>query len=267
MKINEIIQVALFFGLLIGLTPIIGRFMARVFQGKRTFLHPLLRPVEKMVYWAGGVEEQAEMTWKGYFLAVLVFNVVGILSLMGLMMTQKWLPLNPQQFDNVPWALALNTAISFITNTNWQAYAGETTMSYLTQMAGLAVHNFLSAATGIAVLLAVIRGLKRASSKTLGSFWVDLTRTTLYVLLPLSVVLATALSAQGVVQNFRPYKDATLVESYTTQVPKTDDKGNPVKDDKGNPVMVDQKVETQDIPVGPAASQIAIKQLGTNGGG
>ena len=125
--------------------------MARVFQGQKTFLHPLLRPVERLVYWAGGVNEQAEMTWKGYFLAVLVFNVVGILSLWGLLMSQKWLPLNPQHFDNVPWALALNTAISFITNTNWQAYSGENTMSYLSQMAGLAVHNFLSAATGIAV--------------------------------------------------------------------------------------------------------------------
>src|ERR1017187_499848 len=267
MKMNEVFQVALFFGLLIGLAPLLGRFMARVFQGKRTFLHPLLRPVEKMVYWAGGVDEQAEMTWKGYFLAVLVFNVVGILSLMGLMMIQKGLPLNPQHFDNVPWALSLNTAISFITNTNWQAYSGENTMSYLTQMAGLAVHNFLSAATGIAILVAFARGLKRASSKTLGSFWVDLTRTTLYVLLPLSGIVALVLVSQGVVQNFRPYASAKLIESYTTQVPKTDDKGNPVKDDKGNPVMVDQKVETQDIPVGPAASQIAIKQLGTNGGG
>ncbi len=203
MKTNEVIQVALFFGLLIGLTPILGRFMARVFQGEKTFLHPLLRPVEKLAYVAGGVDEHAEMSWIGYFLAVLVFNVVGILSLMALEMTQKSLPLNPQHFDNVPWALALNTAISFITNTNWQAYGGENTMSYLTQMAGLAVHNFLSAATGIAVLLAVTRGLKRASAKTLGNFWVDLTRTILYVLLPLSVVLATALSAQGVVQNFK----------------------------------------------------------------
>ena len=308
MKMNEVMQVALFFGLLIGLTPLMGRFMARVFQGQRTFLHPLLRPVEKLVYWAGGVDENAEMSWMGYFLAVLVFNVVGILSLMALEMTQKWLSLtlNPQHFDNVPWALALNTAISFITNTNWQAYSGENTMSYLTQMAGLAVHNFLSAATGIAVLLAVTRGLKRASAKTLGNFWVDLTRATLYVLLPLSVVLATALSAQGVVQNFKPYATAQLVESYTAQVPKTDDKGQPVmtnvvvtvsapkldaqgrpvlangapvmvdvpqKDAKGKvlmtnvPVMVDAQATTQPIPTGPAASQIAIKQLGTNGGG
>jgi K+-transporting ATPase ATPase A chain len=306
MKMNEVFQVALFFGLLIGLTPLLGRFMARVFQGQRTFLHPLLRPVEGWIYWAGGVEEQAEMSWKGYFLAVLVFNVVGMLSLMGLEMTQKWLPLNPQHFDNVPWALALNTAISFITNTNWQAYSGENTMSYLTQMAGLAVHNFLSAATGIAVLLAVTRGLKRASAKTLGNFWVDLTRSTLYVLLPLSSVLALALSAQGVVQNLKPYATAQLVESYTAQVPKTDDKGQhvmtniavtapapkldaqgqavmangapvmvdtPQKDAQGKvlmtnvPVMVDAQVTTAMIPTGPAASQIAIKHLGTNGGG
>ncbi len=306
MKTNEVIQVALFFGLLIGLTPLLGRFMARVFQGQKTFLHPLLRPVERMVYWAGGVEERGEMSWKTYFLAVLVFNVVGLLSLMGLEMTQKWLPLNPQHFDNVPWALALNTAVSFITNTNWQAYSGENTMSCLTQMAGLAVHNFLSAATGIAVLLAVTRGLKRASAATLGNFWVDLTRATLYVLLPLSVVLATALSAQGVVQNFKPYATANLLESYTAQAGTNDAKGQPImtniavtvsapvldaqgktvlsngapvmadvpqKDAKGNvvmtnvPVMVETQVTTQPIPTGPAASQIAIKQLGTNGGG
>jgi K+-transporting ATPase ATPase A chain len=280
--------------------------MARVFQGQKTFLHPLLQPVERLALRAGGVDEKAEMTWMGYFLAALIFNVVGIISLMGLEMTQKWLPLNPQHFDNVPWALALNTAISFITNTNWQAYAGENTMSYLTQMAGLAVHNFLSAATGMAILLAVIRGLTRASARTIGNFWVDLTRSTLYVLLPFSVLLALALCGQGVVQNFRPYATAQLLEPYTTQVPKTDDKGQPVmtniavtvrlpqldaqghavlsngapvmaavpqKDAKGNalmtnvPVMVDQQVTSQLIPTGPAASQIAIKHLGTNGGG
>jgi K+-transporting ATPase ATPase A chain len=306
MMANEFIQIVLYFGLLIGLTPCVGRFMARVFQGQKTFLHPLLQPVERLALRAGGVDEKAEMTWMGYFLAALIFNVVGIISLMGLEMTQKWLPFNPQHFDNVPWALALNTAISFITNTNWQAYAGENTMSCLTQMAGLAVHNFLSAATGIAILLAVIRGLTRASARTIGNFWVDLTRSTLYVLLPFSVLLALALCGQGVMQNFRPYATAQLLEPYTTQVPKTDDKGQPVmtniavtvrlpqldaqgqavlsngapvmadvpqKDAKGNalmtnvPVMVDQQVTSQLIPTGPAASQIAIKHLGTNGGG
>ena len=267
MNTHEIIQLVLYFGLLIGLTPLLGGFMARVFEGQRNFLSRLLGPVEKLIYRLGGVDAAEEMSWKRYFFAVLIFNVIGIISLMMLEMTQAGLPLNPQKFPNLPWALALNTAISFITNTNWQAYSGENTMSYLTQMAGLAVHNFLSAATGIAVLVALARGLKRASSKTLGSFWVDLTRTTLYILLPFSVIVAVVLVGQGVVQNFKPYTDAKLVESYTTQVPKTDDKGQPVNGPDGKPVMVDQKVETQSIPLGPAASQIAIKQLGTNGGG
>jgi potassium-transporting ATPase potassium-binding subunit len=267
MKANEVIQILLYFGLLVGLTPLLGGFMARVFEGRRTFLSRLLGPVERGIYRLGGVSADEEMSWKRYFAAVLIFNVIGIASLMALQMTQAWLPLNPQKFPNVPWALALNTAISFITNTNWQAYMGESTMSYLTQMAGLAVHNFLSAATGIAILVAFARALKRASSKSLGSFWVDLTRATLYVLLPFSMIVAIVLVSQGVVQNFKPYTDAKLVESYTTQVPKTDDKGQPVNGPDGKPVMVDQKVETQSIPVGPAASQIAIKQLGTNGGG
>ncbi len=306
MDTHDMIQVAAFIGLLISLTLLLGPFMARVFQGEKTFLSPVLRPVENVIYKVCGTSPDEEMSWKRYFLAVLLFNAVGILSLWVLQMVQAWLPLNPQHLPNVPWALALNTAVSFITNTNWQNYAGETTMSYLTQMAGLAVHNFLSAATGIAILVAFARGLKRASSKTLGNFWVDMTRTTLYLLLPLSVIIATVLISQGVVQNFKPYANGNLVESYTTQVQKTDDKGNPVttnvpvtisvaklddkgqpvmtngaavmvdvpkKDDQGQvimtnvPVMADAKVDSQAIPVGPAASQIAIKQLGTNGGG
>ena len=306
MKVNDVIQLLLYFGLLIGLTPLLGGFMARVFKGERTFLSGILGPVEKWTYRLSGVDEKEEMSWKRYFLAVFIFNLIGLLSLWALEMTQAWLPFNPQKFSNVPWALALNTAISFTTNTNWQAYMGESTMSYLTQMIGLAVHNFTSAATGLAVLLAITRGLKRASSKALGNFWVDLTRSTLYVLLPLAAIVALVLVSQGVVQNLKPYASAKLVESYTTQVPKTDDKGQPVTtnipvmaqapkldtggqavlsngvaimmdvpqlDAKGQPVMtnvavmVDQKVETQDIPTGPAASQVAIKQLGTNGGG
>lgn len=267
MKANEVVQLLLYFGLLIGLTPVLGGFMARVFAGEKTFLQPMLKPIERWIYRLGGVRADEEMSWKRYFAAVLIFNVIGIITLMALQMSQGWLPLNPQHFPNVPWALALNTAISFITNTNWQAYMGESTMSYLTQMAGLAVHNFLSAATGIAILVALARALKRASSKSLGSFWVDLTRATLYVLLPFSVIVALVLVSQGVVQNFKPYASARLVEPYTTQVPKTDDKGQPVNSPDGKAVMVDQKVETQDIPTGPAASQIAIKQLGTNGGG
>jgi K+-transporting ATPase ATPase A chain len=264
---NNVIQLVIFFGLLIALTPLLGGFMARVFQGKRTLLHPILGPVEKLVYKLSGVDSAEEMTWKTYFWAVLIFNVLGIVSVWGLQMAQVALPLNPQKFANVPWALALNTAVSFITNTNWQAYSGENTMSYLTQMAGLAVHNFLSAATGIAVMLAIIRGLSRASARTLGNFWVDITRCTLYVLLPLSTILALLLVGQGVVQTFQPYGSVKLVEPYTTQVPKTDDKGQPVNGPDGKPVMVNQRVETQDVPLGPAASQIAIKHLGTNGGG
>jgi K+-transporting ATPase ATPase A chain len=264
---NDIIQVALFFGLLIALTPVLGKFMAKVFQGERTFLHPVFHPVERAIYRLSGVAPNEEMSWKKYFLAVVVFNVVGLLSLWVLEMTQFWLPLNPQKLPNVPWDLALNTAISFVTNTNWQAYGGETTMSYLTQMAGLAVHNFLSAATGIGILLAVARGLRRASAKTLGNFWVDVTRSVLYVLLPLSTIVAVILVSQGVVQTFKPYPTATLVEKYSTQVQKNDDKGNPLKGADGKPVMEDVMVTTQPIPVGPAASQIAIKQLGTNGGG
>ena len=203
MKTNEFVQLVAFFGLLVGLAPLLGRFLARVFQGERTFLHPVLHPIEKLTYKFSGVDPAEEMSWKRYFLAVLMFNVVGMFSLWVLQMAQAWLPLNPQHYPNVPWALALNTAISFVTNTNWQNYAGETTMSYLTQMAGLAVHNFLSAATGIAILIAFARGLKRSSSKTLGNFWTDLTRTTLYVLLPLSVVVALVLVSQGVVQSFK----------------------------------------------------------------
>ena len=264
---NDLVQVVVFFGVLLALAPVLGRFMARVFQGEKTFLHPVLQPVERLIYRLSGVADDAEMSWQQYFFAILIFNVVGLLSLWVLEMTQAWLPLNPQHFPNVPWALALNTATSFITNTNWQNYAGETTMSYFTQMAGLAVHNFLSAATGIAILVAVARAIKRSSSKTIGNFWTDVTRATLYILMPLSVVVAVLLVSQGVVQNFRPYTNASLVESYTTQVQKTDDKGNVVNGTDGKPVMVDAKVDTQAIPVGPAASQIAIKQLGTNGGG
>ena len=238
MKQNELVQVIVYFGLLIGLTPVLGWFMARVFEGKRTFLSCVIGPVEKWIYRLGGVKTDQEMSWKRYFCAVLLFNVVGLVTLMALEMTQAWLPLNPQKFPNVPWALALNTAISFITNTNWQAYSGENTMSYLTQMTGLAVHNFLSAATGIAILVAFARGLKRASAKTLGSFWVDLTRATLYVLLPLSVIFALVLVNQGVVQSFSSYVTVKTVEGAD-----------------------------QVIPLGPAASQIIIKHLGTNGGG
>jgi len=267
MTTHEIIQILIFLGLIIGLTPPVGGFMARVFEGKRTFLSGILGPLERWIYRLGRVDEAEEMSWKRYLIAVVVFNMVGCASLFALLMGQALLPLNPQKFAGLSWHLAFNTAMSFTTNTDWQSYMGESTMSYFSQMAGLAVHNFLSASTAIAVMVAMIRGFQRASMKTLGNFWVDLTRSALYVLLPLSAVMAVALMSQGVVQNFKPYASAKLVEPYTTQVPKTDDKGNPVNGPDGKPVMVDQKVETQDIPTGPVASQISIKQLGTNGGG
>ncbi len=238
MKTNDIVQVLVFFILLIGLAPLLGRYMARVFTGESTLLSKLLAPLEKAVYRSGGIQPNEEMSWKQYFLAVLIFNLVGIASFWGIMMTQAWLPLNPMKMGNVPWDLALNTAISFITNTNWQAYSGENTLSYFTQMAGLTVHNFLSAATGIAVLLALARGMRRATVQKLGNFWVDVTRSTIYVLLPLALCMAVVLAGQGVTQTLSAYAEAQTLEGAK-----------------------------QVIPLGPTASQVAIKQLGTNGGG
>ena len=238
MQPHHLIEVAVFFSLLVGLAPLLGQYLARVLAGESTFLSKLLMPLEKMIYRLGGVHPDEDMSWKQYFRTVLVFNLIGLLSLLILMMTQAWLPLNPMKMGNVPWDLALNTAISFITNTNWQAYSGEATLSYLTQMAGLTVHNFLSAATGIAILLALTRGLRRASAQSLGNFWVDLTRSTLYVLLPIALCIAVVLVSQGVPQTLSRYAEAQTLEG-----------------------------SRQVIPLGPAASQIAIKQLGTNGGG
>ena len=267
MNERDFLQLALYLVALVALTPVLGKFMARVLQGERTFLSPVLGPVERGIYKLGGVDANREMTWLGYAGALLAFNVLGCLLTLAQLMTQAWLPLNPANLPNVPFALALNTAVSFMTNTNWQAYSGESTMSYFSQMGGLAVHNFTSAATGIGAVLALIRGLSRKQVSTLGNFWADLTRSTLYILLPLSFVFALVLVSQGVVQNFRSYDTATLIAPYTSQVAKMDDVGLPVKDAQGNAVMVDQRVTEQTIPQGPAASQIAIKQLGTNGGG
>jgi K+-transporting ATPase ATPase A chain len=207
------------------------------------------------------------MSWKQYAIALLLFNVLGAVSVYGLQRLQLFLPLNPQKFAAVSPDSSFNTAISFITNTNWQGYSGESTMGYLVQMAGLAVQNFLSAATGIVVAIALIRGFARHTVKTIGNFWVDVTRATLYVLLPISVVLALVLASQGVIQNFSGYKDATTVEKITYQNPKTDADGNPIKDAAGNAVTETATTQTQTLPMGPIASQEAIKELGTNGGG
>jgi K+-transporting ATPase ATPase A chain len=222
---------------------------------------------EALLYRLSGIDPGEEMPWTQYAIALLLFNVLGGLVVYGLQRLQLFLPLNPQRFAAVSPDSSFNTAVSFITNTNWQGYSGESTMGYLVQMAGLAVQNFLSAATGIAVAIALIRGFARHTAATIGSFWVDVTRATLYVLLPLSVVLALALASQGVIQNFDGYKDATTVEKLTYQNPRNDAAGNPVKDAAGNAVTDTAVTQTQTLPMGPIASQEAIKELGTNGGG
>ena len=222
---------------------------------------------EALLYRLCGIDPAEEMSWAQYAIAMLLFNVLGAIVIYGLQRLQLFLPLNPQKFAAVSPDSSFNTAISFITNTNWQGYSGESTMGYLVQMAGLAVQNFLSAATGIAVAIALIRGFARHTAATIGNFWVDVTRCTLYILLPLSAVLALALASQGVIQNFDGYKDATTVEKITYQNPKTDAAGNPIKDAAGNAVTETATTQIQTLPMGPIASQEAIKELGTNGGG
>ncbi len=267
MNIYSWLQLIFYMAVLIALAKPVGVFMARVYQGERTFLDPVMQPVEKLIYRLGGVHPDEEMNWKVYAIAMLLFNVLGLLVIYLLQRVQGFLPLNPQGFGAVSPDSSWNTAVSFATNTNWQGYGGETTMSYLTQMLGMTVQNFLSAATGMAILIAMIRGIMRHTAKTIGNFWVDLTRTVLYILLPLAFVLALALVSQGVVQTFSQYKTANLLQPTSYQQPKTDANGNSVKDSAGNPVMETLQQTTQTLAVGPAASQIAIKQLGTNGGG
>jgi K+-transporting ATPase ATPase A chain len=267
MKSYEIVQIVLFFALGIGLTPVVGRFMAKVFQGERTFLHPILGPVERWVYKLSGIDPNLETSWVTYLWAVVIFTTVGFASLITILMTQQWLPLNPNGLPNLSWHLAFNTAWSFTCNADWQSYMGESTMSNFSQTLGLSVHQFLSGAAGIAVLAAVARGLKRASAKSIGNFWTDLTRCTIYIVIPMSVLWAIPLMWQGVPQTWKAYPTATLVEPYTTQVQKTDASGNVVNGPDGKPVMVDQRVETQQIPIGPVASFESCKQIFTNGGG
>jgi potassium-transporting ATPase potassium-binding subunit len=244
-----------------------GLYMSHVMAG--TPIWPLRAgaSLERLAYRAAGVDPAVEMDWKHYAIGLVLFNALGALVVYGLQRLQLWLPLNPQGFANVSPDSSFNTALSFITNTNWQGYSGESTMSYLTQMAGLVVQNFMSAATGIVVAFALIRGLARHTAATIGNFWVDLTRVTLYVLLPIAAVLALALASQGVVQTFSAYKDVTTVETLTYQQPKVDAQGNPVKDAAGNAVQETVTTHTQTLPMGPIASQESIKELGTNGGG
>jgi K+-transporting ATPase ATPase A chain len=245
----------------------LGSYIADVMQGRPNFALRAGGRVEGLLYRLCGVDSGEEMSWTQYAIALLLFNVLGAVVVYGLQRLQIFFPLNPQKFAAVSPDSSFNTAISFITNTNWQGYSGESTMGYLVQMAGLAVQNFLSAATGIAVAIALIRGFARHTVNTIGNFWVDVTRSTLYVLLPLAAVLALALASQGVIQNFAGYKDATTVEKITYQNPKTDAAGNPIKDAAGNAVTETATTQTQTLPMGPIASQEAIKELGTNGGG
>ena len=240
------LQLVVFFALLLALGKVLGEYLAAVYEGRRTFLAPVLGPVERLLYRWAGVAPTAEMNWREYAVAALVLNFAGLAVVYALQRAQGQLPLNPQQLGPVAPDLALNTAVSFATNTNWQSYSGETTLSYLTQLLGLTVQNFLSAATGLAVLVALIRGLTRPAARTLGNFWVDLTRSTLYILLPLSLVLALALVSQGVVQTLRPAQAVTLTQPFTA---------------------AGRTLTAQTLALGPAASQVAIKQLGTNGGG
>jgi K+-transporting ATPase ATPase A chain len=267
MTLASYLQIGIYFVVLILLVKPLGLYMARVYQGESTFLDRPIRPLERLCYRLFGVNPQDEMDWKSYTIALLVFSVLSVLVVYILQRVQGLLPLNPQKFGATTPDLAFNTAVSFATNTNWQSYGGETTLSYLTQMVGLTVQNFVSAAAGMAVLVAFIRALARRQTTKLGNFWVDLTRGTLYILLPLAIIVALLLVSQGVVQTFSPYKPVTLLQPTSYQQPKLDASGNPVLDSQGNPVMETITQTTQLLAVGPAASQIAIKQLGTNGGG
>ena len=263
MTANGWFQILLFLALIFLLTKPLGVFMAKVFSRERTFLDPVVRPIERLLYRLTQVDEEHEMPWTEYAITMLIFSGVSMLVLYGIERLQHFLPGNPQKFAGVDAALAFNTAASFTTNTNWQNYTGEATMSYLTQMAGLAYHNFVSAAVGIALAVAFIRGIARTENKTIGNFWVDLTRGTLWVLLPGCVVYAVLLVSQGVVQNFRPYDTAKLVEAQ--HVPKLGTDGKPLVGADGQPLM--DTISDQSIAQGPVASQEAIKMLGTNGGG
>ena len=263
MTTNGWMQIFIFLALILAITKPLGVYMAKVFSRERTFLDPVVRPIERLLYRVTGVDEEHEMRWTEYAFSMLLFSGGSMLLLYLIQRVQQFLPWNPQKFGAVAQALAFNTAASFNTNTNWQAYSGESTMSYFTQMAGLARDNFGSAAVGIALAIAFIRGIVRKEKETIGNFWVDMTRSALWVLLPACIVYALLLVSQGAVQNLRPYDTAKLIEPQ--QVQKTGTDGKPMVGPDGKPVM--DTVTDQTIAQGPVASQEAIKMLGTNGGG
>ncbi|WP_046158188.1 potassium-transporting ATPase subunit KdpA [Chromobacterium vaccinii] len=267
MSTPAMLQLGLFLVVLIALAWPLGAYMTRVMQGENVGPVRFFAPLERAFYRLAGIKQDEEMGWRGYAVALILFNVLGVAAVYALQRLQGMLPFNPQAMAAVSPDSSFNTAVSFVTNTNWQGYGGETTMSYLTQMLGLTVQNFVSAATGAAVVIALIRGFARHSSAKIGNFWVDVTRMTLYVLLPLAVVFALVFTQQGAIQNLSAYKDVHTVETVKYQQPKQDAKGNPVLGKDGKPAMDDKTSQTQTLPMGPVASQEAIKMLGTNGGG
>jgi K+-transporting ATPase ATPase A chain len=264
---SSMLQMLLYVAVLLLAAKPLGTYMARIYSGEPTWISRALGPLERLVYRISGVDETADMSWVRYAVATMLFNIVGLLVVYALQRLQGVLPLNPQGLGAVTPDSSFNTAVSFATNTNWQGYGGETTMSYLTQMLGLTVQNFVSAATGMAVLVALIRGFARKNAQGVGNFWVDMTRSTLHILLPLATVLALVQVSQGVVQTLSPYQTVPLLQPVEYDTPKLDAQGQPIKDEKGNAVTEKAVQKEQMIAVGPAASQVAIKQLGTNGGG
>ena len=267
MTTSGIFQILFYLVLLTVLTKPLGIFMTKVYTGERTFLSPVFGWLERLIYKIGRVKPDEEMNWKQYGVAMLIFSLVCTVAVYAIQRLQLFLPLNPQNLPAPSEHLSFNTAVSFATNTNWQAYGGETTLSYFTQMTALTVQNFVSAAVGMALAIVIIRGIARTETDKLGNFWADLVRGILYILLPLSFVLALLLVSQGVIQNFKAYDSAKLTDVFVAQVDKKDADGNVITDENGQNVKVDQTIDTQALAQGPAASQIAIKQLGTNGGG
>ncbi|KDB10056.1 Potassium-transporting ATPase A chain [Burkholderia sp. lig30] len=266
MNANNLLQSALFIVVLLAAAVPVARYLAAVMDGSARVVR-VFGPLERALYRVAGVDPHSEMGWKQYAIATVAFNALGALFLYALLRVQGLLPGNPQQFGAMTVDGAFNTAVSFVTNTNWQDYAPEQTVSYLAQMLGLTVQNFLSAATGIVVVVALIRGFARHTAQTIGNFWVDLTRVTLYVLVPMASIIAALLISQGAIQNMNAYQDVPVLQASTYAAPKLDAQGNPVKDAKGNPVTVQTPLKTQTLAMGPVASQEAIKMLGTNGGG
>ncbi|MCA8373563.1 potassium-transporting ATPase subunit KdpA [Burkholderia multivorans] len=266
MNANNLFQTLLFIAVLLAAAVPVARYLTAVMDGSSRVVR-VFAPLERVLYRVAGVDAGTEMNWKQYAIATIAFNALGALFLYALLRVQGMLPGNPQQFGAMTVDGAFNTAVSFVTNTNWQDYTPEQTVSYLTQMLGLTVQNFLSAATGIVVVIALIRGFARHTAQTIGNFWVDLTRVTLYVLVPMAAIVAALLMSQGVIQNLKTYQDVPVLQASTYAAPKLDAQGNPVKDDKGNAVTVPTPLTKQTLAMGPVASQEAIKMLGTNGGG